>query len=452
MKKISHKLSLLASLASVIAIPMSTMACGKSTISAKAVFWNYEDYISEEAEDGITKDGFTFQQFGDLPTFETNLRQGNAAGGIGSDWLNATLAKAKIIKKINFNKVFEYTQTGTELENKLKTLYTPEAWKLMAQFDSYIGDVDGDGTPDKLYEYTIPYFMQNKVIAVNPYKVAETSQNKSFLDTLKSGSQEDVQQLFATKTWSGILSTLKGQGFTQLAVNDYMRDNLMIGSEGNTADNFTSQIDKIATAESHLDGFKNLIDTFGKSNVVFETSGVKNIEKILSKNSGSGQTKQQIAFAYNGDALFAHNGLYDDSYKSNEIRIINPTNSSFLMDGFVVSAYASTALEDKLYGTVKKYLYGGFDKLFTDAEFEDENILFDNFDYVNYTPAFEQLHKYVETNYFDDDEVGKDIIMSTRNAAGTNSSKITDKNVTSIITSRSIITSVTTKYNTYKSS
>lgn len=453
-KKIS-KVILFGSALSATIAPLSTMSCGK--ISAKAVFWNYQDYISDDAKDGIKSSGFAYEQFGDLPEFETAIRQGNAAGGIGTDWLNATLAKNKLIKKIDFSKVFDFNQDDIVLEEELQKIYTPEAWKLMSQFDEYLDDVDGDGIKDKLYEYTIPYFMQNKVIAVNPYKVTETSSNKAFLDTLKDGDQDAINDLFSNNSWKGILSTLKNNGFNKLAINDYMRDNLMIGSENGNVDDFTSEITSTKTATDHLSGFKSTVNIFGKNNATFESSGVGNIEKILRPTTGKSKDNEQVAFAYNGDALFAYYGLWEETQRTSEVRIINPENATFLMDGFVVSNFTSSKLEDKLYQSIKENLYKGWDKQSDDEDFEEDNVLYDNFDYVNYTPAFKELHDYVETNYFEDeegevDEIALNMILATRKAAGEDQNKITKKTVTSVIPTRGIITNITWQYASYRAS
>lgn len=274
----------------------------------------------------------------------------------------------------------------------------------MAQFDSYIGNADGIEGDDKLFEYTIPYFMQNKVVAVNPHKVTETTGNATFLNLLKTGTQAQIQAEFGpTATYDSILSKLKDKGFTKLAVNDYMRDNLMIGSENiTTGAGYTGKITSAAVADAHLDGYKAMIDKFGKANAKYETSGVGNIKNLLRTStggnpSGANIADASIALAYNGDALFAQYGLGEDTFKAGEVRIINPMNSMFLMDGFVVSKYANDATTAKIYAAAKNHLYKDYEKT-EDFEFDSEDALTTtngvalNFDYVNYTPAFKAVY------------------------------------------------------------
>lgn len=428
--------------------PLSTMiSCGKT----KQNFWNYEDYIDGDIQKGI-KNNFNYKMFGDLPEFENALNLKKAAGGIGSDYFNANLAEKKLIKKIDFTKMFGI-EDKTKWEEELQKIYTPEAWKVLTLFN---GEWDSETGIDYLWEYTVPYFMQNKVIAINPYKITETTENKSFLDILKDGDQEDIQTAFTDLTYKGILTKLKANGFTKLAVNDYMRDNLMIGSENGNAADFTSVIPNQATANSHLDGFKSLINTFGKNNTSFETSGVENIAKLLNTKSGTNPYgNDQISFAYNGDALFAYNGLSEDNYKAGEIRIINPANSSFLMDGFVIASHINSSVEEKMYETAKTWLYAGFDKKSDASNFETDNRIYQNFDYVNYTPAFENTYEYVMDGYFADenseDLIAKKILAATRDSAGTNVINIKQNTVTTVI-SGSIFSDIKSKYDSYKSS
>lgn len=103
-----------------------------------------------------------------------------------------------------------------------------------------------------------PYFMQNKVVAINlkdlaPAIAAKTS--KSVEDVMKM-SNDDVNALFADKTYAGILKQLKDDyKVTSFTINDYMRDNMMIGSENADGSVFTSTVKDVKDGEAQLDSF-----------------------------------------------------------------------------------------------------------------------------------------------------------------------------------------------------
>lgn len=164
MRKLNKILLPIGTIASVTVPVAMTVSCNMTKGFSVAIY-NYEDYISEEGLNILNKD-FNYKMFGDLPEFEQALKEGKTAGGIGSDYLNAKLAKQGELEKIDFYKALHVPKSVTNIEEVLRGTapkyddgyYTPAVWKQLSMFDSYIGDADHDGKPDHMWEYMVPYF------------------------------------------------------------------------------------------------------------------------------------------------------------------------------------------------------------------------------------------------------------------------------------------------------
>lgn len=451
MKKIS-KIGLTLSASLTLAAPLvSVVSCGSS---AKGGFYNYLDYMSPTAEETF-KNKYGFEVFSDLPELRTAIENQAAVGGVGSDYYNAKLASEGLIQKVDFNAVFdgvtvkdannkEYTfsvatkLSDTDVESALKLLYTKDAWNLMSQFNSKL---TGEANGDKLWEYMIPYFIQQKVIAVNPFKVTETAANKADLDVLKRFDQDAIDKILDENndqklTYIEILTKLHKIGFKTLTLNNYMRDNLAIGSE--ETGNFTMAV-KGSTYPKLLDGLKNVVNSFtGNDNsgkVVSVDSGYESLMSVHSVNKDG--VNSDAAIIYNGDALDAFQGsdqeATEDLTKNALIRVIHPTNSTFLLDGIVIPTYIEGDKLADLYQTIKGALYENANIVdqtkITDADgsINQFNKAYSNFDFVNYTTPIDAIYKGAEQNYFSDlDNTDKNVYPS---GTATDSGVYAEKNI-----------------------
>ena len=158
----------------MIAAPIATTVSCSSNMSVgfKIAIFNYKDYTSDDSKETMSK-YFNYKEFNDLPDFSQALQANKTIGGVGSDYYNAKLALGGYIKPLNFRKALHIDyRDKADLENILRTrVYTAAAWKQMSYFDSILADArldnDQDGQVDKLWEYMIPYYMQNKVLVFN---------------------------------------------------------------------------------------------------------------------------------------------------------------------------------------------------------------------------------------------------------------------------------------------
>ena len=416
-------------------------------------FYNYEDYINDDDADpsegtsaAILDSRYHYQTFGDLPEFETYIKQERTIGGVGSDYFNASLAQRGLIRKIDFSKVFDMPGDKSLWETELQKIYTPEAWKILNSFaltnDEGSNDIDGDGIDDQLWEYMIPYFSQNKVLAFNPFDDEFANAPADVLATLQGTDQAAIQALFGGDlSYSNILTKMHEWGASRFVNNDYMRDNMMIGSESLNGDT-TGHVDSVAQGRQYLDAYKTMLHDTGMRVSDVQTSGTETLRSLLRINGH--QPTSSVGFMYNGDALYGYYGGDIDGAVDGELRIVTPENSTYLLDGVVMAANTTADLDvqDRFYDTIKEALFKGAQTSYSGyAGFtSSDNMVYNNFDYVNYTPSYTNVHEFIEDKtdgYFVDegdfDEVAYNIAMSTRNASGTDQANIDDGHLAQVI-------------------
>lgn len=502
MKKINFKRSALALGAiSTVVAPIATItSCSLfkssgSSSKSKYEFYNYEDYMDTDIHDSIASSFSSYYEFADLPEIEQGINDETVGAAVGSDYYNAMLAGKGKISKLDFSKLYGITADHSLWAGELRKLYTPETWSLLTSFrvakldnqgnildengervydnqgvvkkddkgndrtPTY--DVDGDGHEDFLWEFMAPYFIQNKVMAVNVDKLATYSGAPASVKNLDADGHSQISNanfnnLFTNKTYKGILDTLKGWGAGKLTVNDYMRDNLMIGAQTNGK--FTGKITG-TEYEGMVSGFQKTISGWSATPI---SSGVGTLTSLI--HAEGNDEKADAALMYNGDALMAwFGGAEDPDNDASQIRIVNPEDPSFLLDGFVIPTYVGNDYSElnKIYEIMKSNLYGSAATTWNSnpttvdgsvsgvdfrAAFTSGNNLFKNFDYVNYTPAFKAVYDYVESKYFDNDDTAVAIYASTKS----NSSKIDENHVTYPITDKQF-SDITQLYDSSKS-
>lgn len=406
------------SIAAVVAPIASTISCNMS-VGYKPALFNYVDYISERGQEILEKN-FNYKTFDDLPEFEQALKQGRTIGGIGSDYYNAKLIKQGQLKKIDFHKALHIPSTVTNIATELQNLYTTDVWNQLAQFDSYLGDVDGDGTVDHLWEYMVPYFTQSKVLAFNisrgNWSAAELATLNPTTETSKA-KQDAIENMVSDHSYLGLLKFMKQHGYTKFVNNDYQRDNAMIGSE--KTGHFTGKM-KESNYKSFVNNYISTIEEglgidFHGDDVISEASGVASLDHLINPKQSWG-----ASFLYNGDAQYAHIGgsKYDGddtpadwAAQGANIRFLTPENPVYLLDGFVISSKSETnsELENHLYEDMYNAVFAGGEKPL--AQINDDTPAFINYDFVGYTTPFKSIFDYVNDDsaggYFEDDFVGK---------------------------------------------
>ncbi|MDO6856238.1 hypothetical protein Q4502_00745 [Mesomycoplasma ovipneumoniae] len=457
------KIALALSVVSVVFIA----SFSKSSFPFKPVVYNFEAYISDFGRDVINKD-FNYREFGDVSEFTKAIEDNRTIAGVGSDFQIARLAQKGLLQKIDYSKLFPNWQLTKvfqkpqnyesfslvqkqEFINKKRAafeeMFRPEIVEHVDKYDQFMKDAydpqkdldtDNDGIQDRFWEFFIPYYTQDKVIAytIGDYDVDGKRKNlRKFQGNWSAKQKEQIQEKglkFKDQSLSGIGKTLRKNGYSFFEWTEAMRDNLLIGAEK------TNQYGQILTEnnyKSFVDGFIDYIgeisgfDYFNLRHNVFKTSGLDLANSVIDPS-----LNQDVGFLYNGDSLDAHYSKdnYEELEEENTIAIIRPKNNLTLLDGWIILKDTSPELTDKVYNSLYEGIYKGEDfdleeivqkaKVEVDFDFvqnsqtekfepkngkgfyfDYESIPFSaNFDYINYTPTFKKSFKFFKKFYFND--------------------------------------------------
>ncbi|WP_069097866.1 hypothetical protein [Mesomycoplasma ovipneumoniae] len=439
----------------------------KSSFPFKPVVYNYEAYISDFGRDVINKD-FNYREFGDVSEFTRAIEDNRTIAGVGSDFQIARLAQKGLLQKIDYSKLFpnwQLTKVFEKPENyesfslaqkqefinkkraAFEEIFRPEIVEHIDKYDQFMKDAydpqknldtDNDGIQDRFWEFFIPYYTQDKVIAytIGDYDVDGKRKNlRKFQNNWTAEQKEEIQEKglkFEDQSLSGIGKTLRQNGYSFFEWTEAMRDNLLIGAEK------TNQYGEIITEnnyKSFVDGFIDYIgeisgfDYFNLRHNVFKTSGLDLANSVIDPS-----LNQDVGFLYNGDSLDAHYSKdnYEELEEENTIAIIRPKNNLTLLDGWIILKDTSPELTDKVYNSLYEGIFKGEDfdldeivqtaKIEVDfafvqnsetEKFEPKNgkgFYFDyeslpflaNFDFINYTPAFKKSFEFFKKFYFND--------------------------------------------------
>ncbi|MHA0312222.1 hypothetical protein ACXYWI_03020 [Mesomycoplasma ovipneumoniae] len=457
------KVALALSVVSVVFIA----SFSKSSFPFKPVVYNFEAYISDFGRDVINKD-FNYREFGDVSEFTKAIEDNRTIAGVGSDFQIARLAQKGLLQKIDYSKLFPNWQLTKvfqkpqnyesfslaqkqEFINKKRAafeeMFRPEIVEHVDKYDQFMKDAydsqknldtDNDGIQDRFWEFFIPYYTQDKVIAytIGDYDVDGKRKNlRKFQGNWTAEQKEQIQEKglkFEDQSLSGIGKTLRKNGYSFFEWTEAMRDNLLIGAEK------TNQYGQILTEnnyKSFVDGFIDYIgeisgfDYFNLRHNVFKTSGLDLANSVIDPS-----LNQDVGFLYNGDSLDAHYSKdnYEELEEENTIAIIRPKNNLTLLDGWIILKDTSPELTDKIYNSLYEGIYKGEDfdleeivqkaKVEVDFAFvqnsetekfepkKGKGFYFDyesipflaNFDYINYTPTFKKSFEFFKKFYFND--------------------------------------------------
>lgn len=401
----------------------------------KPSFYNYQAYMFPFAKEQISKD-FDFKEFATLNEFTKAILTKKAVSGIGSDSQAVQLIRKGKLRKIEdseFESIFGTTDR--------KSVYTDLVWNHMIHYDEILKtDINGNPLNAHLYDYFIPYFAQDMVVAYNPVKLSKLK--LSYESEVSDKTKEKVRKKLDSKIieyltkscgeYNGqfrlvdVLKALKNQGFNQWEITDAVRDNMIYGSSYrlNTA---TSKREEQFTGNA-VEGkdliYKDLIDQF--QDLVRDGTGLSLTDKHMRFIGSGGEmltnvlspmSDVQVGILYNGDTLDAYFSTdNDERVGDGTVHFIRPRGNLLLVDGLVISADTNDYYYHKTIEDAKKGFFGGYDK---DLKTWEDNIKRDpksgdleydeaeysslgNFDKVCYTPAIKVLYDYAKKHYFED--------------------------------------------------
>ncbi|TNK84282.1 hypothetical protein C4M81_02775, partial [Mycoplasmopsis pullorum] len=337
----------------------------KSQKKFKPNFYNYKASMSHRLIDSVAQT-FNYKQFNEITEFTTAIINNKAVAGIGTDYLAVSLVKQNLLKKIDYASLLDIPDLDEkDYEEALKVILTKETWEHLKSYDEYLTtDINGEkfDKPRHLWEYFMPYFNQDAVIAYNVSKV-EIDQKYRIIDeeTGKSINEIDFERLNESEEYHdsaykliNILKILNESGYKYWNITDAIRDNMLYGSTYDfnldthvrTDSEFTGSVNDESYVRL-IKNFKQLIKDgtgFGVENtsrINFIGDGLNIVNNLI--NPVERDTKAHAAIIYNGDGIDAYysSDNYADVEDGSAIRFVKPEKNLFLVDGYVQSSSIS---------------------------------------------------------------------------------------------------------------
>ncbi|VEU70378.1 hypothetical protein [Mycoplasmopsis glycophila] len=446
--------------AGLVAITGATIgiASYKTSKPFKPSFYNYKSYMSNDNQEYLRNE-FDYKQFDEINQFTNALINHKAAAGIGTDFLAASLIQKHLLKKINYEILFEdedlssskysASQKRQIIKNALQTILRKEIWDHLTSYDKFLVDKNGDRLTsvledgkvviDEFWEYFLPYYSQDMVVAYSLLK-KNPEYAKSVLNTISKESRDDwslsdfpeietsVEELAnidfnnadnqlidgteSPNDLVNILHKLHNTGYTSWTITDALRDNMLYGSSywkkadgRRTAGDFTGDVE-FKTYKELIDAFTDLVhDGTGykvtnSDHISFKGDGLELLNNLINLS----RLDVQAAIMYNGDGLDAYYGAdnlpgwsIDGSIKS-----IKPKHNLLLVDGVVFSANNTDESNNRYLENLGNSLYANLKNEFKNIKENYNEILFNDFE-QNITNKFTEfqiahLWKEIKTN------------------------------------------------------
>ncbi|QNM93557.1 hypothetical protein H9M94_03050 [Mycoplasma sp. Pen4] len=345
-RKIKHAAGIIfISLVTLITIILSIV---KFSTPFKPSFYNYKSYMSQANIKKVEKT-FNYKVFDEINEFTTALVNKKAIAGIGSDFQAVNLIKKDLVKPINFKKLFKTHKdlTSDEIKKALKAIYTPIVWKHLESYDEQL-KTDADGlpydTPKHLWEYFIPYYAQDGVVAYNRFDKDDNTirpyiNNQDLLNNANKLNEtikyQDESKSVSPNSLLNLINTLRSKGYKNLVVTDAIRVNMLYGSQY-----------ELINKQSNFDVIK---DNFtGKTTENNYKKQIHGFEWLLKKGTNSSNRNLYKNISFNADGQGILDTLINPKY--------NAVDSAILYNGDLLDAYYS----ENNYDTVEKGTIDGF--------------------------------------------------------------------------------------------
>lgn len=380
---------------------LSALTIGSLTYKAKnkfhPAFWNYKSYASDLSKQTINE-VFEYKEFDEITEFSRAIINNKTYAGVGTDFQIASLIKKDLIQKIDFQKLLDLDkpiENPEELKVILQTIYTPSVWQHLSSYDEELKTNENGELfeePRHLWEYMVPYYIQDVVIGINPTKISDNKiktyqpifEDKDKTDQLLAQNQEllakNEKKQVAKYSFFNIFNTLFKNGFENLTITDARRNNMLFGtSYWINSPNFSQDNINFYGQPTTEKNYKTLIDNF--TSLVKDSTGyeITNSDKINLNGDGlkiltnliwpknGGAIPSSAALMFNGDALDAWYSS-DNSEGSVEIpdgtiRIIRPENNLILLEGTIISKGLAKEHQQPIYDVLKRSFYANLNTL-----------------------------------------------------------------------------------------
>ncbi|QJG66795.1 hypothetical protein [Mycoplasma phocoenae] len=360
----------------LMSVGLSGVIALKIQTPYRVSIYNYESYLSKPIINMLNK-RYSYRVFGEINEFTRAIHQGKTVGGVGSDFQIANLTLKGKLKKINYDILFDDLPDKNNIESRKKIIeskFTPVVNEHIEKYQKWIieqikkinpenvvnnettnfkpylyyksnkpktdeniigFEVDNIEGIDLFYEFLVPYFIQDKVVAFNVNKNYRKHINLFDLEKLKNDN------------WTNIYKTLKENGYKHFGWTNSFYDNLMLGQfydienkNGQFTKNGLEEINN-SNIDSILNNMNQLIKectggTFTDSSInKLATNGFELVNDLIDPKPN----KLDVALMYNGDVLDAFNSHdnFTQLKDGENIDYIKPKNNMLLIDAWIIS-------------------------------------------------------------------------------------------------------------------
>ncbi len=353
-----------------IGLPASLIAVSLTSSVGNFVLGNYTSYMSPDVMDVLRKQyGLSFDYYESSDAIAYNLRKNNMDIVVSTSYETISLIKDDLLHKINWSN-FNLNITNS---NDALNYFTPVVQKILTNYD-----FDNDGNNDNLLDYAVPYFLQDLIFIYRGDKLS-IANNASWLEILELIKTE---KRFNPVTSNSKLPLL---GMIDDSRTVYSLAKIISNSENiNPIDNVS--IEELTSSYINLASY---FKDFGEKSILFADSNTL-LNKIAYNELNGG-------IFYNGDGIFSSLGGDDQIEINNQtFHVVKPTDTLVALDLMTINKNISKNHLDKSYQIINDLCLS-----FNEQNAEEE-VIFLNFDYVNYTPALNSLYEYIKNgDYFD---------------------------------------------------
>ncbi len=369
------KLFLILSGIILLSIPIICLAVSLSNSKNQLIFGNYSSYMSPKVQSKIAnKYGVEYTYYDSNDYIASNLRNNALDIFVTTSYEISSLASNNLLAKIDWS---QFHLENISNANDALNLFTDPVQTLLNSYD-----LDIDGKNDNLLNYAIPYFVQDLVFIYRGEQ-GNISDNASWKDIMNFIINDNR---FSNKNHLPKIGIIDDNR-TIFSLSRIIENELKNNQNENIGPNNNENINDLKKVYMVL---ANYLSKLNKPSTLLADSN--SLLNKIAKNELSG------AILYNGDGIFAGIGGDDEvSIDKNSFHVIKPTNTLIALDLIAINKKIESNNMNKAYDIINNLC------LKFDENNIDQSYIYDNFDYVNYTPVLKKFYDFILDNgYFDD--------------------------------------------------
>lgn len=363
----------------IIAIPVSLIATSLSINKRDFVLANYQSYMNPDVQKELSKEyNISFDAFDNVESSKDLLKQNSADLVNTTSYALVEWSQEGLLKKLDWSM---FGIEGIKSAKDALNLFTEPVQKILTSYDLNNNEILGEDE-DNLLNYGVPYFLQSLVFAYRGEKIEKLANNASWTEVLDAIGEEP---------------RFKANEHSLICLDDRrtiysIPRSIETNGESINPPNKASVDDLTTTYKILAEKLKKV----GSNSITFNSDSNAVLNQIAEGDSIKG------AFLFNGDAIYASFGgdLGTDKAPT-DLHVVQPSDTLVALDLIVINKNIDDKYMDKTYQLLNS-LCLDFDPNIN----PEDSMVYQNFDYVNYTTPLKSLYDYVITNeYFDENQL-----------------------------------------------